>query len=81
MNVLRARGVSHGTSAPYLPVLELLRNYFGITDVDLPRQAREKIVGRLVLIDSSLEAELPVFFDLLEVPDPERPAPPALRWS
>jgi class 3 adenylate cyclase/tetratricopeptide (TPR) repeat protein len=75
VNVLRARGVSHGTSAPYLPVLELFRNYFGITDVDPPRHAREKIVGRLVLTDSSLEAELPVFFDLLEVPDPERPAP------
>ena len=48
VNVLRARGVSHGTSVPYLPVLELLRNYFGITDVDSPRQAREKIAGRLV---------------------------------
>ncbi len=75
VNVLRARGVSHGTSVPYLPVLELLRNYFGITDVDSPRQAREKIAGRLVVTDRSLESELPLFFDLLEVPDPDHPSP------
>ena len=74
-NVLRARGVSHGTSVPYLPVLELLRNYFGIIDLDSPRHAREKIAGRLLLLDRSFEEELPLFFDLLEVPDPERPAP------
>ena len=74
-NVLRARGVSHGTSVPYLPVLELLRNYFGIIDLDSPRHAREKIAGRLLLLDRSFEEELALFFDLLEVPDPERPAP------
>ena len=55
VNVLRARGVSHGTSVPYLPVRELLRNYFGITDGDAPRQAREKIAGRIVMLESSLE--------------------------
>ena len=75
VNVLRARGVSHGTSVPYLPVLELLRNYFGITDADTPRQAREKIAGRLIVTDSALESELPLFFDLLEVADPEHPSP------
>ena len=38
-------------------------------------KAGEKIAGRMIVTDSALESDLPLFFDLLEVPDPERPAP------
>ncbi len=40
------------------------------------RAARDKIAGRMVLLDETLAEGLPLLFDFLGVPDPERPAPP-----
>src|SRR5262245_54199907 len=70
------RGVAHGKQIPLLPMLELFRAFFGITGRDAERVAREKIAGRLLLLDETLREELPLVFDLLGVSDPERPAPP-----
>jgi class 3 adenylate cyclase len=75
LDVRRTAGVSHGRSVPLLPVLDMLRDYFGIGDADTPQKAREKIAGRLVTLDPALAEGLPVLFDFLEVPDPEHPAP------
>ncbi len=71
----RASGLSHAQAIPLLPVLELLRDIYGITEADTPRAARERIAGRLLLLDPELAADLPLMFDFLEVPDPDRPAP------
>ncbi|MGH9035851.1 MAG: ATP-binding protein [Acidimicrobiia bacterium] len=73
--VRRAAGVSHAQGVPLLPVLELFRDNFGITDADSPLGAREKVAGRLLLLDPGFEESLPLLFDFLEVPDPERPPP------
>jgi len=73
--VLHASGVAHGKNLPLLPILELFRAYFGIDERDDPRSAREKMAGRLLLIDESFREVLPLIFDFLGVPDPERPAP------
>ena len=40
-------------------MLELFRNFFGITDQDSDQAAREKIAGRYVLLDESLRDVLP----------------------
>jgi class 3 adenylate cyclase/tetratricopeptide (TPR) repeat protein len=80
----RARGipvyeghcVAYGKAVPLLPILELMRAYFGVTEQDSPRAARDKIAGRLVLLDVSLTDAVPLMLDFLGVPDPERPAPP-----
>jgi tetratricopeptide (TPR) repeat protein len=69
-------GVSHGKAVPLLPVLELLRAFFGIGERDGDREARQKIAGAMVLLDRELESGLPLIFELLGVADPERPAPP-----
>jgi class 3 adenylate cyclase/predicted ATPase len=74
--IFEARGVAHGKSLPLLPMLELFRSFFGITEEDTDQAAREKIAGRYVLLDESLRELLPLVFDLLGVSDPERPAPP-----
>jgi class 3 adenylate cyclase/tetratricopeptide (TPR) repeat protein/DNA-binding IscR family transcriptional regulator len=74
--IFEAHGVPHGKALPLLPMLELFRNFFGITDQDSDQVAREKIAGRFLLLDESLREVLPLVFDLLGVPDPERPAPP-----
>ena len=73
--VYEGHGVAHGKAIPLLPVLELLRNVHGVTDHDSPQAAREKIAGKLLLLDEGLRDSLPFVFDLHGVPDPERPAP------
>ncbi len=74
--VYEAHGVAHGKALPLLPILEFFRSYFGITEHDAARAARDKIAGRTVLLDETLVEGLPLLFDFLGVPDPERPAPP-----
>jgi len=77
----RARGIvvygahcpAHGRTVAHLPVLELLRGYFGIADGDSARAAREKIAGRLLLLDRDFDYVLPLVWDFMRVPDPERP--------
>src|SRR5499426_2707470 len=79
----RRRGISvneghcpaHGKTVPYLPLLELLRDIFGITERDSDHEARRKIAGELVLLDESFRELLPLLFEFLGVPDSERPAP------
>jgi class 3 adenylate cyclase len=70
-----ARGVAHGKLLAFLPLLELLRSVFGVDDRDGPDETRRKIAGTLVLVDARFEEALPLLFEFLAVPDPERPAP------
>jgi class 3 adenylate cyclase/tetratricopeptide (TPR) repeat protein len=70
-----AHGVAHGKAIPFLPVIEYLRAYFGITERDADQRAREKIAGKLLLLDPQFADSLPLLFDFLGVSDPERPAP------
>jgi len=75
ITVRRSSGVSHGQQVPLLPVLALLRNYFGVTETDDPAGAREKVTRRVLDLDPALADDLPLLLDFLEVPDPSRPAP------
>src|SRR5262245_63003724 len=72
--VLQGAAVAHGRNIPLLPILQIFREYFGIAEQDSERTAREKIAGRLLLIDEGLREFLPVLFDFMAVPDPDRPA-------
>jgi adenylate cyclase len=74
ITVRRTAGLSHARDVPLLPVLHLLRDAFGVAETDGPAAAREKIAGWAVSLDPGLADGLPVLFDFLEVPDPERPA-------
>ncbi len=67
-------GVAHGRMIPFLPVLQLLRGYFGITEQDSDHDARDKIAGELPL-DETFKDALPLLCEFLGVPDPQRPAP------
>ncbi len=75
ISVRHAYGVSHGKTIPLLPILEFLRQVFGITPQDGDREAQQKIAGGIVLIDEELRDELPLLFDFMGVPAPDRPAP------
>ncbi len=46
--VFQAGSVSYGKATPYLPVVDLLKRYFGIEDRDNPRAVREKVTGKLL---------------------------------
>jgi class 3 adenylate cyclase/predicted ATPase len=69
--VLEAYSVSHGKASPYLPVIELLKSYFDITVEDDERKRREKITGKVLTLDRSLEDILPYLFALLGITDPQ----------
>jgi class 3 adenylate cyclase/tetratricopeptide (TPR) repeat protein len=68
-----AAGVPHGKWVPFLPLLELLRGFCGVSERDAPGEARRKIVGTLLLRDEGFKDDLPLLFDFLGVPDPARP--------
>ncbi|HEX6455384.1 MAG TPA: adenylate/guanylate cyclase domain-containing protein [Solirubrobacterales bacterium] len=75
IEVFEAQGQAHGKSIPYMPILQMLRAFFGIGDSEPEQLAREKIAGRALLLDAGFADDLPLLFDFLGVPDPERPVP------
>src|SRR4029077_1374658 len=77
-----AYSVSHGKATPYLPVIELLKSYFDIQAQDDERKRREKVAGKVVMLDRSLEDTLPYLFALLgieEQPSPLQQMDPQIR--
>jgi len=68
--VLEAYSVSYGKASPYLPVIELLKSYFQLQPQDDERQRKEKITGKVLTLDRSLEDTLPYLFALLGIDDP-----------
>jgi class 3 adenylate cyclase/predicted ATPase len=71
--VLETFSVSHGKASAYLPVIDLLRNYFRIAIEDDERTRREKVTGRVVALDRSLEDTLPYLFSLLGIVEGDDP--------
>ncbi len=49
-------------------MIDLLKAYFKIQDRDNQREIREKVTGKLLTLDKSLEPTLPAFLALLDVP-------------
>jgi class 3 adenylate cyclase/tetratricopeptide (TPR) repeat protein len=73
--VYQTSGQAHATTIPLLSILHIMRSYFDVTDLDSDQTSRERIAGKLLLLDESFGEDLPLVFDFLAVPDPERPAP------
>jgi len=74
--VARGQCLAHGTMIPFAPVLELLRVFFEIGERDSSQRAREKVAGRLLLLDEKLRSSLPLVFEFLGISDPQHPVPP-----
>ncbi len=75
IEVFECQAQAHARTIPFMPVLQMLRSYFGIVDGDPERIVREKIAGRALLLDPGFVEDLPLLFDFLGVPDPDRPLP------
>jgi class 3 adenylate cyclase/tetratricopeptide (TPR) repeat protein len=71
--VLETFSVSHGKASAYLPVIDLLHNYFRLTSQDDARTRREKVNGKILTLDRSLEDALPYLFRLLGLVDGDDP--------
>jgi tetratricopeptide (TPR) repeat protein len=71
--VLEALSVSHGKASAYLPVLDLLQSYFGIEPEDDSRKRREKVNGKVLTLDRTLEDALPHLLGLLALNEGDDP--------
>jgi predicted ATPase/class 3 adenylate cyclase len=66
--VLEVGAASYGKSAPYHPIVEVLRGYFAIERRDEARSIREKVTGKVLALDRALEPALPALLALLDIP-------------
>jgi class 3 adenylate cyclase len=71
--VLEAYSVSHGRASAWLPVLELLHDYFGIQEADDPPTRREKLRAALAALDPALSDTQSYLFTLLAIPESPDP--------
>jgi class 3 adenylate cyclase len=67
--VLEAISVSHGQASAFLPLIDLLYRYFEISSEDDARKRREKINGKVLTLDRSLEDTLRYLYGLLGIAD------------
>ena len=65
--VLEGASVSYGKATPYLPVIDLLKSYFGVEPRDDDRKIRDRITGQLLALDRAFETLLSPFLALLDV--------------
>lgn len=65
--MLESGSVPYGKATAYLPIIDLLKNYFRIEARDDPRQIREKVTGKLLTLDESLRSLMSPFLGLLDV--------------
>jgi class 3 adenylate cyclase/predicted ATPase len=71
--LLEAYSVSHGKASAWLPVIDLLRGYFGLLDADDAALRRQKIRAALAVLDASLADALPYLWNLLSIPEEPDP--------
>lgn len=73
--VVFAHALAHTRSVPFVPVLEMLRGEFGISEQDEPATARERVTKAVWDLDPGVEDAVPLLWEFLGVPDPDRAAP------
>jgi class 3 adenylate cyclase/tetratricopeptide (TPR) repeat protein len=66
--VLKAGSVSYGKATSYLPVIDLLKGYFGVEDRDDLHEIRENVTGTVLTWDQSLQTAVSPLLALLGVP-------------
>jgi len=71
--ILVSNSVSYGHATPYLPVIELLRNYFQVKVRDSTRSIHEKVAGKILALNNALLDIIPPLLDLLDALDEEHP--------
>jgi class 3 adenylate cyclase/tetratricopeptide (TPR) repeat protein len=65
--VLETASVSYGKATTFLPVIDLLKDYFQIESRDDTRRISEKVTGKLLSLDRALETYLAPLLWVLDV--------------
>ncbi len=71
--VLESNSASYGQATPYLPVIELLKVYFKISATDGTQTIREKVSGKILKLDPSLQDAILPVLDLLNALEDDHP--------
>ena len=66
-NYLEGRCLHYGGTMAYLPVLDILRFYFGIKEGDRENIIKEKMDEKVIQLDEKLQTALPPFQELLSL--------------
>lgn len=74
IRVYEGRVLAHGRATPFQPVLELLRDIFGVRVKDPVKLSRRRVIDRFAPIASS-DQQLLLLLEFMGLADPERPAP------
>ena len=74
IRVFEGRVLAHGRATPFQPVLELLRDFFGIRVKDSVEMSRQRVTDRCEALSAS-EQMLLLLLEFLGLADPARPAP------
>jgi predicted ATPase len=67
--IMEGYAVSHGRQTPWLPVIGMLREYFGILEFDDPEKRRGKVTEVLAGLGAELDDVQPFIFVLLGIVD------------
>lgn len=71
--VLQSNSTSYGHATPYLPIIELLRDYFKIDAQEDKQAIREKVPGKILTLNPSLQDAILPMLDLLDALDDNHP--------
>ena len=71
--VLISNSTSYGHATPYLPIVELLRGYFKVDAQEDIQSIREKVSGKILTLNPSLQDAILPVLDLLNVLDDDHP--------
>jgi class 3 adenylate cyclase/tetratricopeptide (TPR) repeat protein len=71
--VVEASSVSYGKATPYLPLIDLLKAYFKIDQLDNARAVRAKVTGQILELDEALKEAVPAVLWLIEALTPDDP--------
>src|SRR5215469_4579985 len=67
--VLESNATSYGHATPYLPITELLRSFFKVDAQEDPQSIREKVSGKILTLNPSLQDAILPVLDLLNALD------------
>jgi predicted ATPase/class 3 adenylate cyclase len=68
--ILESASVSYGKATPYFPVIDLLKRYARVEEVDDTRTIRARLTGQVFTLDDTLQDTVPALLALLgAVPD------------
>ena len=66
--VLTTGSVSYGKATAYLPLINLLRDYFELDERDTGESLRERLTARLLALGETFRPPIPAILTLLDVP-------------